>query len=300
MEKFELTDIKLDDLNRNVLDRVRNALKTSFLPLSSTPELTNLWNTVMSLGPDSISGGDLPKKGTTFNTWLDAMISCANGIRESMLKLLPYLGDTLSEKWKLGPPVDPRPNPFDSAGNTISAKMTSPNPSSSPPPSATSSSTSSTTSTSTPRSSSSTTSSSHTASSPYVGGTPSPSTLPLSGGGGGGGLTRQQRDALRNANKTLYHCQACGRTDAWHPDGLKCAALRLAHEYANPLWATVNWADSVQGRAAIAKGISFAFVLPPSKKGDIGLNDESEWEGFESSHLNSIGEGCRTNIIIPF
>ena len=44
LEKFELTDIKLDDLNRNDLDRVRNALKTSFLPLSSTPELTNLWN----------------------------------------------------------------------------------------------------------------------------------------------------------------------------------------------------------------------------------------------------------------
>ena len=105
---------------------------------------------------------------------------------------------------------------------------------------------------------------------------------------------------MRNANKTLYHCQACGRINAWHPDGTKCAALRLAHEYSNPLWATVKWADSAQGKAAIAKGISFAFVLPPSKKGDIGLNDESEWEGFESSHLNNIGEGCRTNIVIPF
>ena len=89
LEKFDLNDIKLDELNRNDLDRVRNALKTSFLTLSNTPELTNLWNTVMAKGPDSISGGDMPSKGTTFNTWLDAMIVCANGIRESMLKLLP-------------------------------------------------------------------------------------------------------------------------------------------------------------------------------------------------------------------
>ena len=63
-----MTDVKLDELNRNDLDRVRNALKTSFLTLSDSTELTNLWNTVMSKGPDSISGGDLPRKGTTINT----------------------------------------------------------------------------------------------------------------------------------------------------------------------------------------------------------------------------------------
>ena len=61
----------------------------------------------------------------------------------------------------------------------------------------------------------------------------------------------------------------------------------------------MNWVDSAQGKAALAKGMKFAFVVPPSKKGDKGLMAESEWEGFESSHLNSIGEGCRTNIIIP-
>jgi hypothetical protein len=80
---------------------------------------------------------------------------------------------------------------------------------------------------------------------------------------------------------------------------VKCPALRTGHEFSNPLWATVNWVDSAQGKAALAKGIKFAFVIPPSKKGDKGLIAESEWEGFESSHLNSIGDGCRTNIIIP-
>jgi hypothetical protein len=119
LERFELTDVKLDELNRNDLDRVRNALKTSFVPLSDSTELTNLWNTVMSKGPDSISGGDLPRKGATINTWLDAMIAAANKIREDLLLLLPYLGNTLREKWNFGPPVDARPSPFDAVGNSI-------------------------------------------------------------------------------------------------------------------------------------------------------------------------------------
>ena len=90
--------------------------------------------------------------------------------------------------------------------------------------------------------------------------------------------------------------------NAWHPDGNKCPAIKQNHEFANPLWQTVKWADSAQGREALSRTppIKFAYVGSSSKYIDRGLNAESDWEGFEVSYLNSIGKGCVTNIIIPF
>jgi hypothetical protein len=36
------------------------------------------------------------------------------------------------------------------------------------------------------------------------------------------------------SNMPTYHCQACGRRDAWHRDGSTCPALSKGGEFANP------------------------------------------------------------------
>jgi hypothetical protein len=102
-------------------------------------------------------------------------------------------------------------------------------------------------------------------------------------------------------NMPTYHCQACGRRDAWHRDGSTCPALNKGGDFANPAWQTVTWEESPQGKAALAKNPPQRCAYPPRKRKSIdrGLDEESDWEGFECSYLNNIGRGCSTNIFFP-
>ena len=134
---------------------------------------------------------------------------------------------------------------------------------------------------------------------------PSAPTHGIASGGGGGGAkssegNRQPQLKKPEKPRQVYHCQACGRKDAWHKDGTTCPALLQGSTDANPSWNQgVTWEASPQGIAAMARGQYNAFP-PRSKYRDRHLDPESEWEGFECSYINNIGKGCSTVLIFPF
>ena len=259
----QLMEVRLDSLNRNDLDRIRNSIKSNLVRHSDQTEAINFWNTIMAKGPDSIAGGETPTMGTTVETWLTAMIGEADKLRTKMLDFLPYMTDTFQATWATGRDGGLGPTP---------PLHKAPPPSHAPPA------------------------------------IPS-STLPIpssSQGGGGGGSSKSSVGMNPPPPKTdlkpkpVFHCQACGRKDAWHKDGTRCPALLKGSPDANPLWDQgVTWEASTQGVAAMARGLSNAFP-PRGKYHDRDLDPESEWEGFECSHIHNIGKGCSTVLIFPF
>jgi hypothetical protein len=226
------------------------------MPASRSEEAVNFWNTIMSKGPDSISGGDMPALGTTIDTWIRAMIKEADFIRGSMINLMPYMKNTFKETWGLGGGVSTTVTAPPSSGSLppIPPSLPLPHP---PLPA------------------------------------PSSSTSPGSGGGGGGGKgagVGKKEDKPR----PVFHCQACGRKDAFHRDGSTCPALLRGGEYANPDWRNTIWEESPQGKAARAKNFSFAY--PPRSKFMKIDGMRGSGELFEFSYLNNIGRGCSTSI----
>jgi hypothetical protein len=202
-------------------------------------------------------------------TWLMAMIKEADDVRGKMLAFLPFMTDTFKSTWEMGKDSGVR------SGGPPIPYAPSPPLSSEPPP-------------------------------------PLPFTKPTStvqgnsGGGSGGVVKSSDGGKVTQPKKTeqkprpVYHCQACGRKDAWHKNGTTCPALQQGSADANPEWNNgVTWEASPQGAAALARGQLNAFP-PRSKFRDRHLDSESDWEGFECSYLNNIGKGCSTVIIFPF
>jgi len=145
----------------------------------------------MAKGPDSIAAGDTPSTGTTVFTWLMAMIKEADDVRTKMLQFLPFMTDTFNLTWEMGKEHGVRSNP----------PLLPYNPPPLPP------------------------------TRPFVP-LPFPSDPThgiASGVGGGGGKTADGNKTNQTKKpekpRQVYHCQACGRKDAWHKDGTTCPAL---------------------------------------------------------------------------
>jgi hypothetical protein len=230
----------------------------------------------MARGPDSIAGGEAPVRRTTISKGFLDMIVEADKIREALVTSLPYLGGILKQNWELG--IGKMPTVLGKSISSlphINIPMPAPAPSTYyPPPLPTTQYQ--------PLQPQHTPTSTH-----WSGSSPSTSQPPADtaeskreeqGGGGGGGKSgqrgggggkggRDQGARKEQAPKTLHHCQACGRRDAWHRDGSVCPALQRGSLYANPDWATVTWEASEMGKRALASGYTFAHAPPdPNRK----------------------------------